>query len=106
MLDGHHICDKAYGMVKAKMCAYPQSDHTLPHCKFVLPCFAKCTCINITDQEIDYQYSHIIPSIHFHIYHFTLCCTAHRRLPLNEKFFFACVNMILFQKNPQEYTLE
>ena len=33
------------------MCAYPQSDHALPHCKCALQCCADCPCINFPDQE-------------------------------------------------------
>ena len=88
------------------ICAYPQSDHELPHCKFVFRCCAKCTFVNITDQEIDYQYFDISPLIQFRIYHIILRCTTHVRLPLNDKEIFACVNSILIQNNPQKYTLE
>ena len=33
MAHGRHIYTKAYDMAKAKMCAYPHSDHALPHCE-------------------------------------------------------------------------
>ena len=51
MPHGRHIYAKAYGMAKATMCKYPQSDHTLPHWKYVLRCCNDCPCINISDQE-------------------------------------------------------
>ena len=53
---GRHIYVKAYDMAKATMCAYTQSDHTLPQWKCVLRCCDDCQCINITDQEIDNKY--------------------------------------------------
>ena len=53
MPHGHHIYDKAYDMVKAKICTYPQSDHALSHWKCVLRCCANCPCINLPEQETD-----------------------------------------------------
>ena len=50
MPHGSHIYSKASDMVNATMCKYPQSDHALPHWKFVLRCCADCPCINIPDQ--------------------------------------------------------
>ena len=47
----NHIYAKESDMEKAKMCAYPQYDHTLPHFKCLLRCCANCPCININDQE-------------------------------------------------------
>ena len=61
MPHGRHIYAKASDMEKSKMCAYPQSDHMLPHWKCVLRCCAKCPSINLPDQEKDYQYSNTIP---------------------------------------------
>ena len=52
----HHIYAKASYMEKAKMCAYPHLDHTLPHCKCAMQCCAKFPCVNIPDQETDDQY--------------------------------------------------
>ena len=57
MPHGRHIYAKSSYMEKAAMCAYPQSDHALPHWKCVLCCYAFCTYINITYQETDNQYS-------------------------------------------------
>ena len=66
------------------MCAYPHSDHSLPHWKFVLQCCEKFPRKNIPDQEIDDQYSNTSPSIRFHIYHIIARCTKSDRIPLNE----------------------
>ena len=85
MPHGNHISAKASDMSKATMCAYPQSDHALPHWKCVLRCCAKCTCINIPDQETYNQYSDTTPSIRFHIYHIIALCTYHVIIPLKDK---------------------
>ena len=50
MPHGRHIYDKSYYMAKAKMCAYSQSDHALPHWKYVLRWCAKWPSINLPDQ--------------------------------------------------------
>ena len=67
------------------MCAYPQFDHTLPHCKFLLRFCSYCSCINIPDQETDNQYSDTTPSIRFHIYPIIVCCTDYGGIPLKDK---------------------
>ena len=85
MPQGHHIYAKAYGMAKAKMCAYSNSDHALPHWKFVLQCCTKCTSINIPDQETDDKHTKPSPSIRFHIYHLIARCTKYGRLTLTDK---------------------
>ena len=82
MPHGRHIYSKAFGMAKAAICAYPQSDHALPHWKCVFRCCAKFPCINIPYKEIYNQYLDTTPSIRFHIYHIIVCCTAHDRIPL------------------------
>ena len=51
MPHGCHIYAKASDMANAKICAYPQSYHTLPHWKYVLRCRADCPWINIPDKE-------------------------------------------------------
>ena len=51
MTDGHHIDAKASDVEKATMCAYPQSDHELPHWKCVLQCCDYCRCINLPYKE-------------------------------------------------------
>ena len=85
MPHGRHIYAKAYVISKAKMCAYSQSDHDLPHWKCVLQCCAKCPSINITDQETDDQYPDTGPSIFFYIYHKIARCTKHGRLLLTDR---------------------
>ena len=85
MPHGNHIYAKAYDMAKVTMCAYSQSDHLLPHCKFTLRCCSKCTSINIPGQETDDHYPNISPPIFFHIYHLMARCTKHGRLPLTDK---------------------
>ena len=62
-------------MTKATMCAYPQLDHALPHCKYFIRCYAKFPRVNLPDQETDDQYSDTIPSISFHIYHTIARCS-------------------------------
>ena len=84
MPHGHHIYAKAYDMAKDTICTYPQSDHSLPHCKCVLWCCANFPCINIPDQETDNQYSETTPSIQIHIYHIIGSCTAHGRISLKD----------------------
>ena len=56
----------------------------LPKWKYVLRCCAKCSCVNITDQETDDQYSNKTPSIRFLIYHTISRCTANGRIMLND----------------------
>ena len=83
-----HRCNiyaKAYATEKATMCAYPKSDHELPHWKYVLRCCDNCPCINITDQETDNHYSDTTTPIWFHIYHIIARCTAHGIIPLKYK---------------------
>ena len=72
-------------MEKSTMYAYLQSDNALTHWKCVLQFCAKCTSVNIPDQETDDQYSNTSPSIRFHIYHIIAHCTTHGRIPLNDK---------------------
>ena len=43
------------------------------------------TCITITDQETDDQYTNTSTSIYFHIYHLIAHCTKHGRIPLTDK---------------------
>ena len=51
MPHGSHIYATASDMTNATMCAYPQSEHSLPHWKCALRCCDDCPCINIPDQE-------------------------------------------------------
>ena len=85
MPHGSHIYAKAYDMAKARMCAYSQSDHALPHWKCVLLCCAKCTSINLPDQETYDKYPDTSHSIRFHIYHLIALCTKNGRRPLTDK---------------------
>ena len=85
MPHGRHIYAKAYDMEKATMFAYPQSNHSFPHWKCTLQCCAKCPSLNISDQEINYQYPNTSPSISFHVYHLIARCSTHVRLPINDK---------------------
>ena len=87
MQHGRHIYAKLYDMEKATMCAYPQSDHAFPLCKCVFRCCAKCSSLNLPDQEIDYQYSNTSLSICFRVYPIIARCVAHGILPLNNKKF-------------------
>ena len=51
MPHGRHIYAKTYDMSKVTMCAYSQSDHALPHWKYVLQCCAKYPIINIPERK-------------------------------------------------------
>ena len=82
---GRHIYDIDYDVEKAKMCAYSQSDHVLPHWKCILLCCAKFPSINLPDQETDDLYPNISPSIRFHIYHLISRCKKHGRILLTDK---------------------
>ena len=55
------------------------------HWKFVLKCCAKCTSINLPDQETDDQYPKNSDLIRFYIYHLIARCTKHGRLLLTDK---------------------
>ena len=91
MPHGRHIYIKSYNMAKSTICVYPQSDHTLPHWKFVFRCCAKYPSINIPDQDTDDQYSNNSPSNIFHIYHLISLCTTHRRIQfINQNNFRMC----------------
>ena len=85
MPHGRNIYAKAYDMEKATICAYSQSDHVLPHWKFLLRYCAKFPRINLPDQEIDDRYPNTSPSIRFHIYHMIARCTKHGSLLLSDK---------------------
>ena len=81
----HHIYARSSDMEKATMRTYPQSDHALPHWKFLLRCCAKFPCIDLPDQETDHQYSETTTSIRFHVYHIIGRCNDHGRIPLKDK---------------------
>ena len=67
------------------MCTNSQSDHALPHWKYVLRCCDQCPSTNIPDQETDDNHPNPSPSISFHIYHLISCSTKHGRLTLSDK---------------------
>ena len=96
-----HIYAKASDMAKATMCAYPQSDNALPHCKCVFRCCSRCPHINLPVQETNKKYEETTPSIRFHIYHIIGRCTAHGIIPLKDKKYVTCVNKNLHQINLQ-----
>ena len=50
-----------------------------------MQCCAKCTCVNLPDQKIYYQYSDTSPENSFHIYHIIARCSTHGKFPLNDK---------------------
>ena len=85
MPHGRHIYSKSSDISQATMLAYNQSDHALPHWKFVLWYCAECPCINIPDQETNNHNSYTTFPIRFHIYHIIGCCNAHDRNPLKYK---------------------
>ena len=87
------------------MCIYPQSDHALPHCKFVYWCCSDCPCINIPDQETTKKHEETTPSIRFHIYHIIGCCTTHGRISLKDKnICYMCKQESLPDKSTNVYT--
>ena len=67
------------------MCAYPHSDHALPHWKCVLRCCAECPHINLSDQETNKKHEETTPSIRFRINHIIGRCATHGRIPLKDK---------------------
>ena len=106
MPHGRYIYAKAYGMEKATMRSYSQSDHALPHWKCVLRCYEQCLLINLPDQETYDKHPNNSPSISFHIYHLIASGTNHVRLPLSDKKKFESVNRILLQDNQKIYTIK
>ena len=106
MPHGRHIYVKEYDIEKATMCAYSHSYHELTHCKCLLRCCAKCSSINLPDQETYYQYPNTSPSIHFHIYHIIACCTKHGRLPLTDKNYFCKCQHDTASGQSTKYALE
>ena len=85
MPHGCHIYAKASDMVNATMCAYPHSDHALPHWKFVLRCCAECPHTNLPYQETNKKHEETTTSIRFHFYHIIWRCTTHGRIPFKDK---------------------
>ena len=106
MPHGRHIYAKASDRVDDTLCAYTQSEHAIPHWKYILRCCAGCPHINIPDQEKNEKNEEITPSIRFHIYHIIARCTAHGRIPLKNKKYITCVNKNLHRVSLQKYTPE
>ena len=106
MPHGRHIYAKPSDTAKDSMCAYPHSDHALPHWKFVLQCCADCPCINLSDQETYYQYSETTPSIQFHIYHIIARCSAHVIITLKDNKIFHMCRQESLSDESTTYTLE
>ena len=105
MTHGRHIYAKTSDMAHATMCTYTKSDYAIPHWKCVLRCCADCTCINLPDKEIDYQYSYTTPSIRFHTNHIISCCTTHGRIPLKDnKICYICKHESSSDKSTKIYT--
>ena len=84
MPHGRRIYAKAYDMGKSTMCAYSQSDHALPHWKYLLRYCSQCPSINIPEQETYGKYPNPSHSISFHIYHLIVHCKKHDMLPLTD----------------------
>ena len=103
---GIRIYAKSSDIANAAMCTYPQSEHALPHWKFVLRCCDDCPCINIPDQETTKKHEGKTPSIRFHIYHIIGRCTSHGRIPLKHKNICYMCEQEFFQINIQKYTPE
>ena len=82
MPHGPHIYANASDTEQDTMCAYPQSDHSLPHSKCVLWCCNYCPYINIPDQEKVNQYSDTTTSVRLYIYHIIASYTVHGRILL------------------------
>ena len=53
MPHGKHILQTSYDMDMETMCAYISSKYTLPNCKCVFHCSAKCPCIDLPSLESD-----------------------------------------------------
>ena len=106
MLHGCHLYSNTSDLANATMCAYPHSDHALPHWKCVLRFCADCQCINLPDHETNKKHEETTPSIRFYIYHIIGRCTTHGRIPLKDKKYVICVNKNLQQMNLQKYTPE
>ena len=51
MPHGRHIYAKVSDMENATMCAYPHSDHAIPHWKCVLCCCTDFPCFNLPDHQ-------------------------------------------------------
>ena len=85
MPHGRHIYQTGYDVDMAKICAYPPSQHTLPHWKCVLRCCVNFPSIYLPVPESDWHHSNTYPSISFHVYSLISRCIVHVRHPLHEK---------------------
>ena len=65
MPHGRHIYTKASDMANVTMCAYPHSDHALPHWKCVLWCCDDFPCINLPDHETNKKMKKKHPQLGF-----------------------------------------
>ena len=105
MPHGFHTYAKAYYMEKATICAYPQSSHALPYCKFALRCCSDFPCINIPDQETYNQYSDTTSPIMFQICHIISRCTEYGRITLKDnKICHICKQESSSEKSKNIYT--
>ena len=92
MTHGRHIYETASDMAMATTCAYPLSQYSFPHCKYVLYCFSKCPRIYLPSQELDRHRSNTCPKITFHVFHLIARCVIHQRCLLeNNKIFCLCL---------------
>ena len=102
-----HIYATKSDMNVATICAYPPSQHALPHWKCVLHCCYNLPPIHLIDQESDMHHSNAYPSICFHIYHLVACFTVHGRHTLDEKkICHLCVSISGYCDTWKIYTLE
>ena len=70
-----HIYNIAADMSIPKMCPCNFKHHGLPHWKFVL-CFCdKCPIITLPSYEENKDTTNTCPTMRFHVYRNTLCCT-------------------------------
>ena len=78
------------------MCAYPPSQHTLPHSKCVLHFCANCPCFDLPGQKFDNHHSNTCPMIFFYVYHLVACCSVHGRRPFMIFYFFLCLRDLTY----------
>ena len=77
------------------MCAYPSSQHALPHWKCVLSCCENFPCIDLTYQELNQFRTTACPTIRFFVYNVITWCKVHCQQSLENKTNFVCVHMIM-----------
>ena len=93
-------------MANATMCAYPQSEHSLPHWKCVLRCCNDCPCINIPDQEISKKMTKLHPQLGFTFITSLDVVLFMVDFHWKTSTFVLCVNKNLLKINLQRYTPE